>query len=458
MTVLEDRLRSELRAESELITPESIAPLRLPGETERMPSAPRRRSARQWPPWMIPLAAAAAAAAVIAGTFAVAHMLPGSGPKPRPAAPKYATLPASYVYTVQGDIYSYKSHGTQYSASVTGRYLKVRSTETGKLLATVFPPKPYNSFTTITADATGTVFVLAAAHDWQRYANALPKVFRRNQTTPLRFVELRIGPAGQVQQSSLPVPITVTPEQQPSIALSPQGTRLAVAFGGGGAPAQVAVVSLDSGRVRRWVSPRVSWTPQLSYRGAWTADGRILALQQWDVIRNPSRQAELQWHPPAVTQVDLIDTLAPGGTMAAGRPLVLRPPAGESAPADVFLTPDGTKLIGATSKSDFAPARGPWTGELSVYAARTGALLQRLAPWSWNGADNRPGHGGSPREIVAWSNLSGSRLILLHPVDDLNILGVLTGNRFTPAGSPLLQASGYQELESALRTASQVAW
>ena len=458
MTVLEDRLRSELRAESELITPESIAPLRLPGENGRVPFVARRGGPRHWPPWVIPLAAAAAAAAVIAGTFAAARMLPGSGPKPLPAGPKYTTLPANYVYTVQGDIFSYSSHGTQYGASVTGRYLKVRATGTGKLLATVYPPKPYNSFSTITADATGTVFVLAAAHDWQRYANALPRVFRRNQTTPLRFVELRIGPAGQVQQSSLAVPITVTPEQQPSIALSPQGTRLAVAYGGGGAPAQVAVVSLDSGRVQRWVSPRVSWTPQLNYRGAWTADGRILALQHWDVIRNLSRQAESQWHPPATTQVDLIDTLAPGGTMAAARPLVLRPPAGESAPLDMFLTPDGTKLIGSTGKSDFAPARGPWTGELSVYSTRTGALLQRVAPWSWNGADHRPGHGGTPREMIAWSNASGSRLVLLHPAGELNILGVLAGRRFSTADAPLPQASGYQELAYALRTASQVAW
>jgi hypothetical protein len=457
VTVLEDRLRSELRAESELITPESIAPLRLPGETGRMPFVARRRGPRQWPPWVIPLAAAAAAAAVIAGTFAAAHMLPGSGPKPRPAGPKYTALPANYVYTVQGDLYNYVSHGTQYSASVTGRYLKVRATGTGKLLATVFPPKPYNSFSTITADATGTVFVLAAAHDWQRYANALPRVFRRNQTTPLRFVELRIGSAGQVQQSSLSLPITVTPDQQPSIALSPQGTRLAVAYGGGGAPAQVAVVSLGSGQMRRWVSPRVSWTPQLNYRGAWTADGRILALQEWDVLRYSSSQAVRNYRLPATTSVALIDTLAPGPTVAV-RSLVLRPPAGESPPANVFLTPDGAKLIGNTGRSGFAPTRGSWTGELSVYSARTGALLQRLASWKWNGADHRPGHGGSPRELIAWSNTSGSRLILLHPAGELNVLGVLAGHRFSPARAPLPQASAYQELEYALRTASQVAW
>ena len=458
MTLLEHRLRSELRAEAESITPESIVPLRLPGETGRVPGVLRRRRPRRWPPWLIPLAAAAAAAAVITGTFAVAHMLPGSGQEPRQADPKYATLPANYVYTVQGDIYNYTSHGTQYSAGVTGRYLKVRSTATGKLLATVLPPKPYNNFQLVTADASGTVFVLGAVHDWQRYANALPRVFRRNQNTLMKFLELRIGPAGQVQQSSLSLPVAVTPRQQPSIALSPEGTRLAVAFGGGGAPAEVAVVSLGGGQVRRWVSPSVSWTPQLNYRGAWTSDGRTLVLQEWPVLRNPSLQALRQDQPPAVTSVHLIDTLAAGGTLAGGRPLALRPPAGESVPADVFITPDGTKLIGNTGKSDFAPAHGPWTGELSVYSARTGALLQRLAPWKWNGKDRRPGHGGSPREVIAWSNPSGSRLVLLHPVDDLNVLGVLTGHTFSRAGAPLPQASGYQQLEYALRTAGQVVW
>ncbi len=176
------------------------------------------------------------------------------------------------------------------------------------------------------------------------------------------------------------------------------------------------------------------------------------------MLRNPTRQALRQYHPATVTSAHLIDTLAPGGTLAAGRPLVLRPPAGESVPLDMFITPDGTKLIGSTSTNDRAPSRGVWTGDLSVYSARTGALLQRLAPWKWNGADRRPRHGGSPREMVAWSNPSGSRLILLHPLDDLNVLGVLAGRRFSRASAPLPQASGYQELEYALRTASQLVW
>jgi hypothetical protein len=58
-----------------------------------------------------------------------------------------------------------------------------------------------------------------------------------------------------------------------------------------------------------------------------------------------------------------------------------------------------------------------------------------------------------------WSSPSGSRFILLHPVDDVNILGVLAGGTFRPTGPPLpRQSAGYQELQYALRTGTQMAW
>ncbi len=44
-------------------------------------------------------------------------------------------------------------------------------------------------------------------------------------------------------------------------------------------------------------------------------------------------------------------------------------------------------------------------------------------------------------------------------MDDLNILGSLTGGTFRTAGGPLpRQSAGYQQLQNALRTGSQLAW
>ena len=407
---------------------------------------------------MKPLAAAAAAAAVIAGTFVIAHALPGTWQQSWSPTPPYAGVPRYYAYTLQGDIFDYTSHGTQYGAGVAGRYLRIRATDSGKLITALTPPKPYNNFQMISADATGTAFVLGAMHDWQRYANPRPSVFARTQATPMRFLAVRIT-GGRARVISLHLPVTVTPGQGPSMALSPDGTQLALTYGGRGRPAVLDVITLPDGRVRRWTSPRVPWAPLLSGRGAWTADGRTLVLQEGHVPPVRTRSALNQYHPPADMPVRLIDTAAPGRSLAASKLLVLRAPAGASAPRQMFITPDGTKLIGGTSKAQLRPRNGIERGALSVYSARTGALLQRLAPWKWNENDNRPAHGGSPQEQLAWSNPSGSQLIVLHPVDDLNILGSLTGGTFRTAGAPLpRQAAGYQELQNALRTGTQLVW
>ena len=458
MTALEERLRGELRAESEIITPESIAPLRLPGDTERVPRLPRRGGARHWPEWVKPLAAAAAAAVVIAGTFVIAHALPGTRQQPWSPTPPYAGVPRYYAYTLQGNIYDYTSHGTEYVGSVAGRYLRIRATDSGKLITVLAPPKPYNDFRMISADATGTVFVLGAMHDWQRYANPRPSVFARTQATPMRFLAVRIT-GGRARVTSLQLPVTVTPGQAPSMALSPDGARLALAYGGRGKPATVDVITLPDGRVRRWTSPRVPWVPLLSNRGAWTADGRTLVLQEENLPPVPTRSTLHQYHPSADATVRLIDTAAPGTSLAASRLLVLRAPVGESAPELVFITPGGTKLIGGTRQAQFRPPNGIERGALSVYSARTGALLQRLAPWKWNDRDTRPGHGGFPQEQLAWSNPSGSQLIVLYPVNHRNTLGSLTGGTLRTTLDPLpRQAAGYHELQNALRTGSQVVW
>jgi hypothetical protein len=431
VTQLEDRLRADMRAESEQIEPGSIPALRLPARAHP-PGRLRRRGPRHWPAWVTSLAAAAAVTAVIAGTFLIAHTVSRSGPNPSATGgpPPYSGMPPFYAYAVQGSIYSRTIHGTQYGDSVIARYVKIRATASGKVLRTVSPPAPYNAFESFTGAADARTFVFAA--QWYIHGKiGVPRLYKQDQKTPLKFMILRITPGGRTHLSPLSLPGTLTEAQAPTLALSPDGAKLAVAYGGSGKPAVVQVITLATGQMRQWTSPPPAATPVLAGPGAWTADGRTLALGQMyiqpgGIIRT------------APTQMRLLNTAAPGTNLAAGSKLVTLHGAG-SFPWP-FITPDGTKLIGET-RGPFRPGATTESGALGVYSARTGALLAITGRWQRHG---RSLQFNMARQTVLWSNPSGSRLIVEMPRGNLNEVGTLTGDKFTPlahvALAPLLTA------------------
>lgn len=470
MSTLEDRLRRDLRAESGQITPDSLPDLHLPG-TAGDPAGDSWR-ARSWrrgpragggplgvrPPWLAwakPLAAGAGVIAVIAGALALSRVIQGQPPAAG-IPPDYSSAPPYYAYGIQGDIYNYVSNGTQNSASVQGRYIKVRATSTGKLLATVSPPKPYNDFSVMTGAANGRVFVFGARRYWQHNVEEFSRLATRNQTTPMVFRLLRITARGHPQLSPLTLPETLTPQQQPGIALSPDGTRLAVAFSRG-TSAVVQVITLGSGQVRTWEQPRASWRPSLEGLGAWSGNGRTLLVgEEPGTFSLPGKTATRDQLRTSA-RVLLLGTNAPDGGRPAGPVVVLHAPAGNLAPAPIFLTPDGAALIGTVQTDQ----RGlPTTGEVAVYSARTGALLHTLAAWRWPDGFSRPGRGGFPKQEVAWSNVTGSQLIVLQPRDQLNVLGVVSHGSFAGRDGTMLpgSAAGYRELQYALRVQGQMTW
>jgi hypothetical protein len=61
---------------------------------------------------------------------------------------------------------------------------------------------------------------------------------------------------------------------------------------------------------------------------------------------------------------------------------------------------------------------------------------------------------------VAWSNVTGSQLIVLQPRNKLNVLGVLSNGSFAGMGGAMLpgSAAGYRELQDALRSGFQMTW
>ena len=363
MSVLEDRLRAELRAESQLITPESIPSLSLPGPDRRRRATLRRRGPRRWTAWATPIAAAAAVTAVIAGALGVSRLVSGGPPDQRAAAPvSYSHLPPYYAYTIEGNVVSYVWKGTQYGSTVLGRYIKVRATNSGKLVTTVSAPAPYNNFTVLTGTPDGRTFVFGAERYFGFLGYQSPKTGALDASAPMTFVMLRITPDGRPDLSELSLPFTILPGQQPSIALSPDGTRLAVAYGGGGQAALVRVVTLATGEVRQWRWPHASWTPLLWGQGAWTADGRTLVLQEWPVGRGTNGKATA----PSTTSTRLLDTRGAGSTSrAADKLVVLHAPAGLYAPWQPFITPDGNELI-ATVSTGFRGLNTSSAGKFAV--------------------------------------------------------------------------------------------
>jgi hypothetical protein len=415
---LEDRFCVEMRAESEQIEPGSIPPLRLPAQASRPYGTLRRGGPRRWPEWATALAAAAAVTVVIVGALTIAHAISRPAPNPPAVAGSawYSGIPPYYAYAVQGSTYSGIVNGVQHGDSVVARYVRVRATASGKVLTTVSPPAPYNAFESFTGAASDRAFVFAAQR--YSYSSAGKERYEQDQKTPLKFMILRITPDGRPQLSPLPLPETLTAAQMPTLALSPDGTQLAVAYGGSGKPAVVQVITLATGQMRQWVSPRPAATPVLTGLGAWTSDGRVLAVGQMLIESG----GDIRSGP---TQMRLLDTAAPGTSLAASKLVTLPDALGFSS----FITPDGTKLIGEYSGGAARAGGVIESGALGVYSARTGALLRVVARWQLHGQRSLSTRA---QQLVAWSNLSGSRLIVEMPRGKSSEAGFLTGDKFTP--------------------------
>ena len=162
MNVLEDKLRTALRDTGEEVAPHSVPPLRL-RDTRRRPGIPRIVS-RRWSAWLAPLAAAASVAAVVAASLAFSATFhghtPGSprvashGPHGAPVGGPAALHEAPPYFVELTDL-----------SQIQAQRAAVRSTVTGRTLATARPPKPYNVFTWVSAAANDRTFVLAAQRD-----------------------------------------------------------------------------------------------------------------------------------------------------------------------------------------------------------------------------------------------------------------------------------------------------
>jgi hypothetical protein len=436
MTTIEDRVREAARAAAGTVAAGSAPPLRLPDRRGLLGwwRADARRSG-----WVAMVAAAAAVAAAIGTSVAVSGAIHAHRPHPRQASSAVsplAGLPAYYV-TLSG-------HGK------LGRppyRAVVRATTTGAVVARVSPPRPYRTFELVATGGNGLEFVLSATR--LTVVRSGGGVFFNNG--PPRFYLLRIGRGGgPARLTALPMAASAANEAD-SAALSPDGSKLALALrGGGGGPGPaIKVFTLATGAERVWTWP--GGPPITNNSGgngevlSWAANG-TLAFQQW-----------------AGNSIDVrfLDTAAPGGSLRRDSRLALqwRNDAesvhfsrGKSTNVifgfSAIITPDGSKIVAATS----SVSKRPLSSELAFteFAPFTGRVERVLYPW------HLPGLYPGQVQDVLWSNPAGSKLIVVahppgppvrlsarHPVAGYQIeLGVVSGHIFVPLPRASLRGPG----------------
>lgn len=417
MNMLETKIRAALRETGEEIAPGTAPRLQLPGAPRRpgLPPVIRRR----WPAWLAPVAAAASVAAVVAASLAIASTFHGhasdTGQSQAAAAHGAPPGPASALrlappYFVQ------LSHFNEIDG---GRQADVRSTVTGRTLAKVTPPRPFGMFSWVSGAADDRTFVLAAQRYWRIASGSagLPAQTRDNNT-PTVFFRLTFNPAGNAAQlTRIPLPQKIRSSDLAGMTVSPDGTRLALDL-----RKSVTIVTLATGHAQTWTWHGSGWIGNWKPFGpifSWTADGRVLAFQQYGGPND------------SIVKVRLLDTSTPPGSLASTRVVTTSSATGDSGALSFFgtntlLTPDGRRIVTAT---EFSPRHGPGYQQVTAYSVRTGRPVQfadRFAP-------------PAGFQAVDWTGPAGKVLVVSDPRGKKTtdgplggVLGVLTGGTFTP--------------------------
>jgi hypothetical protein len=254
-------------------------------------------------------------------------------------------------------------------------------TATGKVTATVGSPKPYVGFDFVAAAGNSGTFVLAAQQPF-------------SAQRPDAFFRLSISPAGHAQLTPLSLAVVAYPGHLTGIALSPDGSQLALASDGippttRGSLLQVA--NLANGTSRRWTWPNVGseWDFESTQANlAWTNEQTLVF--QMPVGHRPAGWPELS---SAVLETRVLDTAAPGSNLAASRrvPGKASPSGGD---ADLTVAPGASLIMEFDRAQKFPALKG-----IDEVSTATGQTVRTL---------------GAGRAIEAfWSNATGTKLIVL---------------------------------------------
>jgi hypothetical protein len=340
------------------------------------PALPGRRFGRWrgWGSWLIPLAAAVAVIAVAATLVSVRD---ASGPRPaspapsgpRPTAPAPAPLPAGsvprYYVAVQPGV---DAGGGEANVGEVNTVV-VGDDRTGKPLATLKPPRG-DTFDGVTGAADDRTFVLDV--------RSVPSPMGAQDVSYAWYL-LRITPgaADPVRLTRLPITGRLEDAVIHGLALSPDGSTLAVMFmpnmAGAGTPGPITLRTwaVPTGKpLRVWTGSRpdglVCFTCNNTVDLTWLDNGRTLAFRYPEEVL-----------PQAIRTLDLS---RPGSDLdtdsQAGFPISA---ADDSDCVDGLLSPDGrTVLCGTTGGPNARYGCAAYGAQFNAYSSATRKLERVL--------------------------------------------------------------------------------
>jgi hypothetical protein len=291
MTGVEDLLRAAAQEKAAEITPGSVPALDVGGLAGGRARRRRRRPQRfaRWPGLAVPLGAAAAVLAVVALSIALPRIVTGRGvagavstPSPPPSTGITGTTPGGAIPPYYIALTSAGSKPEYHPLSIT-----VRSTMTGAALATVRPPGPDDTFTLVARGDGDDTFVVGV-QQWRSPG----ETGKAGSPVWVTLMLLHFNPSTRSARfSPLAVPPVSLAALQ-SVALSPDGTRLAVAVQPRPTLLDLNVFSLTGGAMRTWSlrgAAAGQWSIEDADAGAsgggvnpnamsWLPDGRTLAF------------------------------------------------------------------------------------------------------------------------------------------------------------------------------------
>jgi hypothetical protein len=356
----------------------------------------RPRIARRW---ITPIAAASAVLAVIAGSVVLGTGL-GNHESPTDSPGLLHRLPPYYL--------ALSANGTGVPR-LQPTFGVIHSTLTGATLATIRPPRPYRTFVAVAGAPDDRTFVLAA--------QARPSV---HVAQPTALFVARFQPdTRRIRLTALPNAL-IPDERDVGLAISPDGTKVAVEVIEASGKSQIRVYSLATGAVRVWsASGTIGGTLSTGLSPLSWGPGGIICFS-WI---GPPRTVGHTVYESSQDGVWLLDSSSRAGSLIADSRLAVRPlapttrhydPRNWESPVEGFVAPNGKTIVVVI----LPPLLKSWPApppHVTLGALQPAFSLPAIAVAQFSAATGRQVRAyqlaGTLAYSVLWSNSLGSLIV-----------------------------------------------